>query len=135
MSLWRMTLDGLPPKLLGTGTQSHFRAASYGYKATYGGRGAPEVATMRALLRLRRRRSRRSWRSPTTAARPSTARVRYEFDCDFLDLFEVKSREFGQRDLAFAKTITPLPTSRRYDATENSYDFAVGGERLPRPAR
>ena len=54
-----------------------------------------------------------------------TARVRYEFDCDFLDLFEVKSREFGQRDLAFARTITPLPTERRYDDDENSYAFAV----------
>jgi glycogen debranching enzyme len=58
------------------------------------------------------------------------ARVRYEFDCDFLDLFEVKSREFGQRDLAFARTITPLPTERRYDDGENSYAFAVSGSQF-----
>ena len=76
-------------------------------------------------------RSRRSSRSRTTASEPVTARVRYEFDCDFLDLFEVKSREFGQRDLAFARTITPLPTERRYDDDENSYAFAVSGQPLP----
>ena len=50
VSLWRMTLDGLPPKLLGTGAQGHFQAASYGYKAAYAGRGAPEVATLRRFF-------------------------------------------------------------------------------------
>ena len=53
--------------------------------------------------------------SRTTGPGRSSVIVRYEFDCDFLDLFEVKSQSFGERDLAFAKTITPLRTSRRFD--------------------
>jgi glycogen debranching enzyme len=129
VSLWRMTLDGLPPTLLGTGAQGHYRAASYGYKAAYTGRGAPEIATLRRFFV-----SVGTFQEELEVANNSheavTVRVRYEFDCDFLDLFEVKSREFGQRDLAFARTITPLPTERRYDDDENSYAFAVSGSRF-----
>ena len=53
--------------------------------------------------------------------------VRYEFDCDFLDLFEVKSQSFGERDLAFAKTITPLRTSRRFDRSTGAFVFDADG--------
>ena len=67
VSLWRMTLDDLPPKLLGTGAQGHFRAASYGYKAAY---ARPRRARGRDAARASSSppaRSRRSSRSPTTA--------------------------------------------------------------------
>ena len=40
--------------------------------------------------------------------------VRYEFEADFADLFEVKRREFGRPDLQFAGTLPPSATTREW---------------------
>ena len=53
--------------------------------------------------------------------------VGYEFDADFLDIFEVKSQSYEERDLDFLKSITPLRTSRWYDTHERSFRFAAEG--------
>ena len=134
VSLWRMTLDDLPPKLLGTGAQGYFSAACYGYKATYAGRGAPEIATRRRFF-VSDGAFQEELEVANNGSEPVVARVRYEFDCDFLDLFEVKSREFRParpRLRAHDHPAADRAALRR--RPENSYAFAVSGSQF-RPAR
>src|SRR3712207_9237308 len=50
------------------------------------------------------------------------------FRSDFLDLFEVKSYEFGDVDLVFARTVTPLLTTRNYERLENVYTFSAASD-------
>ena len=65
------------------------------------------------------------------ARSPRPVVVRYEFDADFLDIFEVKSLVFGERDLTFAKRITPLYTARDYDARERASASRSAGDGFP----
>ncbi len=127
LSRWRLTVDGLPPKLLSTGSGRHATATVFGQLASHTGRGAPGVVTRREL----------SVTEGSLQERLEIANhdgvsvpllVRYEFDCDFLDLFEVKSQAFGRPDLVFARSVTPLLTSRDYERGENMYTFATTGD-------
>ena len=124
LSRWRLTIDDAPPRLLSNGSTAHYAVSCFGRVGTGGERGAADVVTRRSL-------------SVTTASlqerleltnngrEPVSVLVHYQFDCDFLDLFEVKSFEFGRRDLVFARSVTPLRATRAYDRAENVYAFSA----------
>src|SRR4051794_267231 len=114
LSRWRMTLDGRAPMLLASGTGDYASATIY-LRHDSGTPSRPsEVGAIRRLFTsagaLHERLTLENYGS-----RPCEVVVGYEFDADFLDIFEVKSQSYGERDLAFAKSITPLHTSRWYD--------------------
>ena len=126
LSSWRMLLDGRRPKLLSSGLRDHASAVVYAQHDVGSPSQPSPLAAVRELFV-----SAGSLQERLVLENHGTGSVsvivRYEFDCDFLDLFEVKSQSFGERDLAFAKTITPLRTSRRFDKGSGSFVFDADG--------
>ena len=127
LSRWRVLVDGSEPTLLTAGARDHASAAVF---AQHHG-GSPShpsrVAVMRELFVSRDSLQERLV-VENGARSPRPVVVSYEFDADFLDIFEVKSLVFGERDLTFAKRITPLYTARDYDARERVFRFSTGGD-------
>jgi glycogen debranching enzyme len=126
LSRWRMTLDGRVPMLLASGTSDYASATIY-LRHDSGTPSRPsEIGAIRRLFTsagaLHERLTLENYGS-----RPCEVVVGYEFDADFLDIFEVKSQSYGERDLAFAKSITPLHTSRWYNDGDGSFRFAASG--------
>jgi glycogen debranching enzyme len=126
LSRWRLTIDGRVPKLLSSGTADYASASVYlSHDAGTPSHPSPIAAIRHQFTSAGSLKERLTLENHGTAA--ADVVVSYEFDVDFLDLFEVKAQSFAERDLAFAKTITPLRTSRWYDTGERSYGFAVEG--------
>ncbi len=126
LSLWRMLLDGRRPKLLSSGLRDHASAVVYAqHDVGSPSQPSPLAAVRELFVSAGSLQERLVLENHGTG--PVAVVVRYEFDCDFLDLFEVKSQSFGERDLAFAKTITPLRTSRRFDKGSGSFVFDADG--------
>ena len=126
LSRWTMTIDGRTPKLLSAGTGDYASAAIYlSHDAGTPSHPSP-IAAVRRLFTSAGTMQERLTLENYGAALVDVV-VSYEFDADFLDIFEVKSQSFEERDLVFAKTISPLRTSRWYDAEERSFGFAAEG--------
>ena len=122
LSRWRILLDGRLPKLLSPGQglrdgRVYAQHESGRVAALAAGRD-PRAVRLGGLVA-----GAAGAREPRDGA---PVVVRYEFDADFLDLFEVKSQTFGERDLAFAKTITPL---RRRVASTRARDRSSSSRR------
>jgi len=111
LSRWVMRVNGRRPKLLSSGLRDHASAVIYAQHDVGTPSQPSPLATVRELFISAGALQERLVLENHGTGLVSVV-VRYEFDCDFLDLFEVKSQSFGERDLAFAKTITPLRTSR-----------------------
>jgi glycogen debranching enzyme len=127
VSLWRLTFDDRVPRVLGAGTSDHATATAYLSHDS----GTPSHPTPIAAIRrqcVAGDTFQERLRLENDGAEPAEVVVRYAFDADFLDLFEVKASSFQERDLAFAKTISPLHTSRWYDDGERVFAFAVTGD-------
>jgi glycogen debranching enzyme len=126
LSRWVMRVNGRRPKLLSSGLRDHASAVVYGQHDVGTPSQPSPLATVRELFVSAGSLQERLVLENHGAGVVSVV-VRYEFDCDFLDLFEVKSQSFGERDLAFAKTITPLRTSRRFDQATGAFVFDADG--------
>ena len=126
LSRWVMRVNGRRPKLLSSGLRDHASAVIYAQHDVGTPSQPSPLATVRELFvsagALQERLVLENHGSGVVQVV-----VRYEFDCDFLDLFEVKSQSFGERDLAFAKTITPLRTARRFDTGSGAFVFDADG--------
>ena len=126
LSRWVMRLNGMRPKLLSSGLRDHASAVVYAQHDVGSASQPSPLASVRELFVSAGSLQERLVLENHGAGEISVV-VRYEFDCDFLDLFEVKSQSFGERDLAFAKTITPLRTSRRFDRATSAFVFDADG--------
>jgi glycogen debranching enzyme len=126
LSRWVMRLDGHSPKLLSSGLHDHASAVVYAQHDVGSASEPSPLAAVRDLFISTGSLQERLVLENHGAGAVSVV-VRYEFDCDFLDLFEVKSQSFGERDLAFAKTVTPLRTSRSYDSDLSAFMFEADG--------
>ncbi|HEY1478599.1 MAG TPA: glycogen debranching N-terminal domain-containing protein [Gaiellales bacterium] len=126
LSRWVMLLDGKRPKLLSSGLRDHASAVVYAQHDVGSPSQPSPLAAVRELFVSAGSLQERLVLENHGPGEVSVV-VRYEFDCDFLDLFEVKSQSFGERDLAFAKTITPLRTARRYDPGARAFVFDADG--------
>jgi glycogen debranching enzyme len=126
LSRWVMRVNGRRPQLLSSGLRDHASAVIYAQHDVGTVSQPSPLATVRELFvsagALQERLVLENHGSGVVQVV-----VRYEFDCDFLDLFEVKSQSFGERDLAFAKTITPLRTARRFDSSTGAFVFDADG--------
>lgn len=126
LSRWRMTLDGRSPKLLSSGIGDYASATIYlRHDSGTPSRPTPIAAIRRMFTSAGTMQERLTLENYGVAA--VDVLVGYEFDADFLDIFEVKSQSYEERDLDFLKSITPLRTSRWYDADERSFGFAAEG--------
>jgi glycogen debranching enzyme len=126
LSRWKLTLDGRTPKLLSSGTGDYASATIYLRHDS----GTPSHPTPIAAIRRMFTSARTMQERLTLENYASTAvdvLVRYEFDADFLDIFEVKSQSYDERDFELLKALTPLRTSRWYDEHERSFGFAAEG--------
>jgi glycogen debranching enzyme len=126
LSRWVMRVNGRRPKLLSSGLRDHASAVIYAQHDVGTPSQPSPLATVRELFISAGALQERLVLENHGSGVISVV-VRYEFDCDFLDLFEVKSQSFGERDLAFAKTITPLRTARRFDSATGAFVFDADG--------
>jgi len=126
LSRWVMRVNGRRPKLLSSGLRDHASAVIYAQHDVGTPSQPSPLATVRELFVSAGALQERLVLENHGPGLVSVI-VRYEFDCDFLDLFEVKSQSFGERDLAFAKTITPLRTARRFDTGSGAFVFDADG--------
>jgi glycogen debranching enzyme len=126
LSRWSLTIDGVVPRLLSSGLHDYATAAVYARHDAGSASHPSPVAAVRELFV-----SASSFQERLLIENHSPAAVefvvRYEFDTDFLDLFEVKAHAFGERDLTFVRSTTPLRTSRGYDAPARTFMFETEG--------
>ena len=128
LSRWVMRVNGAT-KLLSSGLRDHASAVIYAQHDVGTTSQPSPLATVRELFISAGALQERLVLENHGSGVISVV-VRYEFDCDFLDLFEVKSQSFGERDLAFAKTITPLRTGRGFDYRDGRLRVRRRGWRL-----
>src|SRR5262249_34572703 len=119
-------LDGREPALLSAGSPNYATGIVYA-RAREGTASQPSPLAVVRELFIAQGSLQERLVIENHAPHPASTVLLYEFDSDFLDLFEVKSTEFGERDLTFARTITPLFTSRSYDRGERAYAFSTSG--------
>jgi glycogen debranching enzyme len=111
---WRLRLDGHTPALLGGGEfGGHYAWSSYGQILDRTRSGAPSMSTCRRQV-VTRGGMQETLEVTNHGAETEHVVVRYEFDSDFADLFEVKRREFGQPDLHFVSTLPPSANTREW---------------------
>ena len=114
LRLWRLRLDGQRPALLGGGEDGgHYAWSTYGQILDPSRSGAPTMSTRRRQV-VTRGGLRETLEVTNHGAETEHVVVRYEFEADFADLFEVKRREFGRPDLHFAGTLPPSATTREW---------------------
>ena len=114
LRLWRLRLDGQQPALLGGGEDGgHYAWSTYGQILDPSRSGAPTMSTRRRQV-VTRGGLRETLEVTNHGAETEHVVVRYEFEADFADLFEVKRREFGRPDLHFAGTLPPSATTREW---------------------
>ncbi|MFL6128950.1 MAG: glycogen debranching N-terminal domain-containing protein [Mycobacteriales bacterium] len=114
LRLWRLRLDGHRTALLGGGEDGgHYAWSTYGQILDPTRSGAPTMSTRRRQV-VTASGMRELLEVTNHGAATEHVLVRYEFDADFADLFEVKRREFGRPDLHFAGTLPPSALTREW---------------------
>lgn len=98
---WELTVDGVRPQVLGAGPDgAHCGGQVFGRMPGIG-------------LRRRMRVSRAGLRDTLTLTGSGPVTVRWAFEADFLDLFEVKARELG-KPVLFAAAVPPVSLRREW---------------------
>ncbi len=125
LSRWRLTLNGERPQLLSSGTVDYYSAAVYMQNAATKGMPAGAVSLLRELF-VGEGGMQNSILVENHLLEPLELEIKLEFEFDFLDLFEVKAREYREEDLVFTDSTQPpigVETSR--DERENSWSFTL----------
>jgi len=111
---WRVQVNGERPALLGGGEDgAHFCWSVYGQILDRDSGAAPRMSTHRQL-RVSQAGLRETLSVTNHGPELERVLVRYEFDADFADLFEVKRRELGKPDLLFARSMPPGSATREW---------------------
>jgi glycogen debranching enzyme len=127
---WRMQVNGERPALLGGGEDgAHFCWSVYGQILDRDASAAPRMSTRRQL-RVSQAGLRETLSVTNHGHQVERVVVRYEFDADFADLFEVKRRELGKPDLLFARSIPPVSTTREWLPKLGAYRFSAEERRM-----
>ncbi|MDQ4104681.1 MAG: amylo-alpha-1,6-glucosidase, partial [Actinomycetota bacterium] len=118
---WRVQVNGQRPALLGGGEDGgHFCWSVYGHLP-----GAASVMGIHRQLWVSQAGLRETLSVSNHGHHAEHVIVRYEFDTDFADLFEVKSRELGKPDLLFAGRMPPSSITRQWLPTLSAYRLAA----------
>ncbi|WP_214370529.1 glycogen debranching N-terminal domain-containing protein [Pseudonocardia sp. H11422] len=127
---WRMEVNGERPALLGGGEDgAHFCWSVYGQIPRRDAGTAPRMSTRRRL-RVSQAGLRETLSVTNHGREVERIVVRYEFDADFADLFEVKRRELGKPDLLFARSMPPASTTRQWLPRPGVYRFSAQERRM-----
>jgi glycogen debranching enzyme len=114
LRLWRLRLGGQRTALLGGGEDpAHYAWSTYGQILDPTRAGAPTLNTRRHQV-VTRGGMRETLEVTNHGAETEHLVVRYEFDADFTDLFEVRRREFGRPGLHFVGGLPPSATIREW---------------------
>ncbi|MDX6520300.1 MAG: hypothetical protein QOF08_905 [Gaiellales bacterium] len=125
LSKWRLTLNGERPQLLSSGTVDYYSAAVYTQNAPTKAMPAGAVSLIRELF-VGKGGMQNSIQVENHLLDPVELRLRLEFEFDFLDLFEVKAREYREEDLVFTDSTQPaLGVETARDERENSWSFTL----------
>jgi glycogen debranching enzyme len=125
LSAWRLLLNGEQPQLLSSGTVDYYSAAVFLQNPTTPTMPAGSVSLIRDLF-VGEGGMQNGLHVENHLLDPVELELRLEFDFDFLDLFEVKAREYREEDLVFTGRTEPdarVETER--DDRENSWSFRL----------
>ncbi|HET7428509.1 MAG TPA: glycogen debranching N-terminal domain-containing protein [Gaiellales bacterium] len=125
LSSWRLLLNGEPPQLLSSGTVDYYSAAVFLQNPATPTMPAGAVSLIRDVF-VGEGGMQNGLHVENHLLEPVELELRLEFDFDFLDLFEVKAREYREEDLVFTARTSPdgrVETDR--DEKENSWSFRL----------
>lgn len=121
---WRMQVNGQRPALLGSGQDgAHFCCSVYGHVPAF------HLSTRRQLT-ISQAGLRETLSVTNHDHQVQQIVVRYEFDADFADLLEVKSRELAKPDLLFARRMPPASITHEWLPKLGAYRFSAVIESL-----
>ncbi|MGH4000278.1 MAG: glycogen debranching N-terminal domain-containing protein, partial [Pseudonocardiaceae bacterium] len=127
---WRVQVNGQRPALLGGGQDgAHFCWSVYG--RVLDGDAGTRLSTHRRL-RVSQAGLRETLSVTNHGHQVQRVAVRYEFDADFADLFEVKRRELGKPDLLFAGRMPPASITREWLPKLGAYRLRAVVQRMDR---
>ena len=117
LSSWRLLLNGETPQLLSSGTVDYYSAAVFMQNPATPAMPAGAVSLIRDVF-VGEGGMQNSLHVENHLLEPVELELRIEFDFDFLDLFEVKAREYREEDLVFTARTSPAPGRARRDDDE-----------------
>ena len=124
LSRWRLTVNGERPQLLTSNTIDYYSAAVFMQNVEAADLPAGAISLTRDMFVGAGSMQTRLHIENHTLERVDLA-LRLEFDFDFLDVFEVKAREYRTEDLVFTLRAPPsVEIERSHDTRENSWSFA-----------
>src|SRR5690242_3236032 len=125
LSAWQLLLNGEPPQLLSSDTVDYSSAAVFLQNPPLPGMPAGAVSLIRNVF-VGEGSLQNTLRVENHLIEPVELELRLEFDFDFLDLFEVKAREYREEDLVFtARTSPDGRVEAEHDDQENSWSFRL----------
>ncbi|TMB86536.1 MAG: hypothetical protein E6J45_13740 [Chloroflexi bacterium] len=125
LSRWRLLLNGERPQLLSSGTVDYYSAAVYMQNVATPALPAGAVSLIRELF-VGEGGMQNSIHIENHLLDPVELQLTLEFEFDFLDLFEVKAREYREEDLVFTDRTQPrLGVEALRDERENSWSFTL----------
>jgi glycogen debranching enzyme len=125
LSRWRLLLNGERPQLLSSGTVDYYSAAVYMQNVSTPVLPAGAVSLIRELF-VGEGGMQNSVHIENHLLDPVELKITLEFEFDFLDLFEVKAREYRDEDLVFTDRTQPrLGVKTARDERENSWSFTL----------
>ena len=128
LSTWQLLLNGEPPQLLSSDTVDYYSAAVFLQNPPLPGMPAGAVSLIRDVF-VGEGSLQNTLRVENHLIEPVELELRLEFDFDFLDLFEVKAREYRDEDLVFTRRTEPgFSVDVTHDQDENSWSFRLRDE-------
>ena len=125
LSAWQLLLNGEPPQLLSSDTVDYYSAAVFLQNPPLPGMPAGAVSLIRNVF-VGEGSLQNTLRVENHLIEPVELELRLEFDFDFLDLFEVKAREYREEDLVFTRRTEPgFSVDVSHDEGENSWSFRL----------
>ncbi|HWH66237.1 MAG TPA: glycogen debranching N-terminal domain-containing protein, partial [Gaiellales bacterium] len=125
LSAWQLLLNGEPPQLLSSDTVDYYSAAVFLQNPPLPGMPAGAVSLIRNVF-VGEGSLQNTLRVENHLIEPVELELRLEFDFDFLDLFEVKAREYREEDLVFTRRTEPgFSVDVSHDEDENSWSFRL----------
>src|SRR6478672_4414632 len=110
LSAWQLLLNGEPPQLLSSDTVDYYSAAVFLQNPTLPGMPAGAVSLIRNVF-VGEGSLQNTLRVENHLIEPVELELRLEFDFDFLDLFEVKAREYATRTWSSPVARSPASAS------------------------
>src|SRR6476646_2282185 len=125
LSRWALTLNGERPQLLSSDTVDFYSGAVFLQNPPTPQMPAGAVSLIRDLF-VGEGGMQNTLHVENHLLEPVDLELRLEFDFDFLDLFEVKAREYRQEDLVFTDRTQPrIGVEERRDERENAWSFRL----------